>query len=229
MVERPHLRTNTTTGPTISHRHLSHRCQALLRSNRRAGQSQPAMATTILHQDQTHGFRLRVCPSRASVPGHGNRETGLLFRQPWESIAATCLGASTARKNGRTKTARYFVDGSRSSSRARLARRLLWSVLATSTGRSESHRASTLTCCTYRDLFARLDSFRVVYVTADQSMFPKAESIFSRLCGGSGRGPNGMPLDPEVRRLLDHVSRSRSVRTTADGLVRQAPTGPTQR
>ena len=49
----------------------------------------------------------------------------------------------------------------------------------------------------YRDLFARLDSFRVVYVTADQSMFPKAESIFSRLCGGSGRGPNGMPLDPE--------------------------------
>jgi hypothetical protein len=28
-------------------------------------------------------------------------------------------------------------------------------------------------------------------------MFPKAESIFSRLCGGSGRGPNGMPLDPE--------------------------------
>jgi hypothetical protein len=35
----------------------------------------------------------------------------------------------------------------------------------------------------YRDLFARLDSFRVVYVTADQSMFPKAESIFSRLGG----------------------------------------------
>jgi hypothetical protein len=57
----------------------------------------------------------------------------------------------------------------------------------------------------YRDLLARLDSFRVVYVTVDQSMFPKAESIFSRLCGGSGRGPNGMPLDPEIRRLLDHV------------------------
>ena len=56
-----------------------------------------------------------------------------------------------------------------------------------------------------RDLFARLDSFRVVYVTADQSMFLKAESIFSRLCGGAGKGPNGMPLDPEVRRLLDHV------------------------
>ena len=57
----------------------------------------------------------------------------------------------------------------------------------------------------YRDLLARLVSFRVVYVTVDQSMFPKAESIFSRLCGGAGRGPNGMPLDPEIRRLLDHV------------------------
>jgi hypothetical protein len=49
------------------------------------------------------------------------------------------------------------------------------------------------------------------------------------LVRGAGRGPNGVPLDPEVRRLLDHVSRSRSVRTTADGLVRQAPTGATQR
>lgn len=36
----------------------------------------------------------------------------------------------------------------------------------------------------YRDLFARLDLFRLVYVAADESMFPKAERIFSRLCGG---------------------------------------------
>jgi hypothetical protein len=56
----------------------------------------------------------------------------------------------------------------------------------------------------YRDLFARLELFRVVYVAAEQSIFPKAERIFSRLCGASGRGPNGIPLDPEVRRLLDH-------------------------
>ena len=81
----------------------------------------------------------------------------------------------------------------------------------------------------YRYLFARLESFRVVYVAADQSMSPKAERIFSRLCGGSGRGPNGIPVDPEVRRLLHHFHDRRSVRTTADGVVRQAPTGPTQR
>jgi hypothetical protein len=31
-----------------------------LRSNRRVGQSQPAIATTLLHQDQTLRFRLRV-------------------------------------------------------------------------------------------------------------------------------------------------------------------------
>src|SRR3984893_1598152 len=54
----------------------------------------------------------------------------------------------------------------------------------------------------YRYLFARLESFRVVYVAADQSMSPKAERIFSRLCGGSGRGPNGIPVGPEVRRPL---------------------------
>jgi hypothetical protein len=55
----------------------------------------------------------------------------------------------------------------------------------------------------YRDLFARLGSFRVVYVAADESMFAKAERIFSRLCGASGRGPNGIP-DSEIRRPLDH-------------------------
>ena len=35
-------------------------------------------------------------------------------------------------------------------------------------------------------------------------MFAKAESIFSRLCGGAGRGPNGIPIDPEIPRRLDH-------------------------
>ncbi len=118
----------------------------------------------------------------------------------------------------------------RSSSRARLARRLLWSVLATSTGRSESPRASTLTCCTVQRSVRSaglvpggIRHGGPVYVSEG------GEHFLALVCGGSGRGPNGMPLDPEVRRLLDHVSRLRSVRTTADGLVRQAPTGPTQR
>ena len=56
----------------------------------------------------------------------------------------------------------------------------------------------------YRDLFARLGSFRVVYVAADESMFAKAERILSSLCGCFGTGPNGIPIDPEIPRRLDH-------------------------
>jgi hypothetical protein len=33
----------------------------------------------------------------------------------------------------------------------------------------------------------------VVYVAADQSMFPKAESIFSRLCGGAAEDRTACP------------------------------------
>ena len=153
------------------------------------------------------------------------------FQAHWESIAATCLGASIARRTVESRPLGTSWASSRSSSRARSGAGPPVVSFATSTGRSEAIGLRHLLAAQYRDLFARLDSFRVVYVVyvaADQSMFPKAESIFSRLCGG-GRGPNGMPLDPEVRRLLDHVSRSRSVRTTAGGLVRQAPAGPTQR
>ena len=150
------------------------------------------------------------------------------FQVPWESIEATCLGASIARRTVESRPLGTSWTSFRSSSRARSARGLLWSILLHRRGDQKAISFDTY-LLQYRDLFARLDSFRVVYVTADQSMFPKAESIFSRLCGRAGRGPNGMPLDPEVRRLLDHVSRSRSVRTTADGLVRQAPTGATQR
>jgi hypothetical protein len=64
---------------------------------------------------------------------------------------------------------------------------------ATSTGRSEAIGLRHLLAAQYRDLFARLDSFRVVYVAADQSMFPKAESIFSRLCGGAAEDRTACP------------------------------------
>ncbi len=109
-------------------------------------------------------------------------------------------------KDGRAKTARYFVDKFPALPLGRAWRGASCGLfLLHRRGGQKAIGLRHLLAAQYRDLFARLDSFRVVYVTGDQSMFPKAESIFSRLCGGSGRGPNGMPLDPEVRRLLDHV------------------------
>ena len=202
--------------------------QALLRTNRRAGQSQPTRATTIPDQDQTHGFRLRVCPSRASVPGHGNRETGLLFRQPWNRSQLLAWARLQLERAAGPRRPDTSWTSSRSSSRARLARRLLWSVLATSTGRSESHQLGHLLAAVQRSVRSAglvpggIGHSGPVYVS-------EGGEHFLALVLEAGRGPNGMPLDPEVRRLLDHVSRSRSVRTTADGLVRQAPTGATQR
>jgi hypothetical protein len=86
-------------------------------------------------------------------------------------------------KDGRIKTARYFVDKFPLFLSRALGAGLLWSVLLHRRGDQKAISFDTY-LLQYRDLFARLDSFRVVYVTADQSMFPKAESIFSRLCGG---------------------------------------------
>ncbi len=156
------------------------------------------MATTILRQDQTHGFRLRVCPC-----GHQYLATEtekLDYFSGNQGIDRKYLPGRIYRsKDGRTKTARYFVDKfplflSRALG---AAPPVVGSCYIDGEVRKPSGFDTYL--LQYRDLFARLDSFRVVYVTADQSMFLKAESIFSRLCGGAGRGPNGMPLDPEVR------------------------------
>jgi hypothetical protein len=107
-------------------------------------------------------------------------------------------------KDGRIKTARYFVDKFPLflSGTPGAAPPVVCFCYIDGEVRKPSGFDTYL--LQYRDLFARLDSFRVVYVAADESMFPKAERIFSRLCGGSGRGGNGIPLDPEVRRLLDH-------------------------
>ena len=69
------------------------------------------------------------------------------FQVPWESIAATCLGPSIARRTVESRPLGTSWISSRSSSRARSARGPPVVSFATSTGRSESHQASTLTCC----------------------------------------------------------------------------------
>ena len=40
----------------------------------------------------------------------------------------------------------------------------------------------------YRELFRRLEDFGLIYVAADERMFPKAERIFRRSCGNRGDG-----------------------------------------
>ena len=55
----------------------------------------------------------------------------------------------------------------------------------------------------YRDLFSRLERFGIIYVAADERMFPKAERIFRRLCGNGVRG-GVLPGDPDIERLREH-------------------------
>jgi len=55
----------------------------------------------------------------------------------------------------------------------------------------------------YEELFARLESFRVIFVAANGAMFAKAESIFSRSCGRS-LGYAGRTQDPDKQRLAEH-------------------------
>ena len=107
-------------------------------------------------------------------------------------------------KDGRIKTARYFVDKFPLflSGTPGMAPPVVCFCYIDGEVRKPSGFDTYL--LQYRDLLARLDLFRLVYVAAGEFMFPKAESIFSRLCAGFGRGPNGMPVDPEVRRMLDH-------------------------
>lgn len=56
----------------------------------------------------------------------------------------------------------------------------------------------------YREIFARLESVKMVYVSTDRWTFGKAERIFRHLCGTlaakSARGPS----DPDLDRLLGH-------------------------
>jgi hypothetical protein len=149
------------------------------------------------------------------------------FQVPWESIEATCLGASIARRTVESGPLGTSWTSSRSSSRARSARASCGQ-LCYIDGEIRKPSASTLTCCSTE--ICSLGWTRSGWYTSRRtSLCFRRRRAFSRACVGAGRAPNGMPLDPEVRRLLDHVSRSRSVRTTAGGLVRQAPAGPTQR
>jgi hypothetical protein len=55
----------------------------------------------------------------------------------------------------------------------------------------------------YRELFRRVDGFWVVYVAADERMFPKAERIFGRVCANGAEAVH-VARDPDIERLCDH-------------------------
>ena len=77
------------------------------------------------------------------------------FQATRESIEATCLGASIARKTVESRPLGTSWTSSRSSSRARSARGLLWSVLLHRRGDQKAISFDTY-LLQYRDLFARL-------------------------------------------------------------------------
>ena len=55
----------------------------------------------------------------------------------------------------------------------------------------------------WRELFSRLDRFRIVYVSANERMFPKAGRIFRRSCG-NGVEAVRVARDPDIERLREH-------------------------
>jgi hypothetical protein len=55
----------------------------------------------------------------------------------------------------------------------------------------------------YEDLFSRLDGFGIIYMAADERMFPKAGRIFGRMCG-KGAEALSIPRDREIERLRAH-------------------------
>lgn len=55
----------------------------------------------------------------------------------------------------------------------------------------------------YRDLFSRLDGFKIIFVAADERRFPKVERIFRRLCGSTGDALC-VARDPDIERLHEH-------------------------
>jgi hypothetical protein len=155
--------------------------------------SQPAKATTILHQDQTHGFRLRPCPSRAPVPGHGNRETGALFRHTGNRLKL--LAWAHLSLEGRSNQDRSELRGQ---------------VPAIPLG--HAWRAPPVVCSCYIDGEVRkpsgfdtylLHSTEICslgwtrsgwYTSRRTSLCFRRRRAFSRACaGGGGRGPNGTP------------------------------------
>ena len=126
------------------------------------------------------------------------------FQVPWESIAATCLGASIARRTVESRPLGTSWISSRSSSRARSAGGLLWSVLLHRRGGQKAIRLRHLLAAVQRSVrSAGLVPGGVrrggpVYVC-------EGEEDFLAPVPGVGQRTNGTPLDPEVRRLLDHV------------------------
>ena len=104
------------------------------------------------------------------------------FQATRESIEATCLGASIARRTVESRPLGTSWTSSRSSSRARSARGLLWSVLLHRRGDQKAISFDTY-LLQYRDLFARLDSFRVDTSRRTSPCFRRRRA-FSRACAG---------------------------------------------
>ena len=149
------------------------------------------------------------------------------FQVPWESIAATCLGASIARTLESRPLGTSWTS-SRSSSRARSARGLLWSVLLHRRGGHKAIGLRYLLAAVQRSVSsAGLVPGGVcrggpVYVCeGEEDFLAPVPGVRQRTERHAPRSGNPM--------TAGSFSRSRSVRATADGLVRQAPAGPTQR
>jgi hypothetical protein len=77
----------------------------------------------------------------------------------------------------------------------------------------------------YRELFSRVEGFRVIYVAADEPMFPKAERTFRRMCRNTSDGV----CVAEIPKSSDCASTLGLVICLSDGrqilLVRQGWTG----
>jgi hypothetical protein len=102
------------------------------------------------------------------------------FQAHWESIEATCLGASIARRAVESRPLGTSWTSSRSSSRARLARASCGLSLLHRRGGQKAIGLRHLLAAQYRDLFARLDSFRVVeYGVLFRHWQQQGEGLFS--------------------------------------------------
>ena len=107
-------------------------------------------------------------------------------------------------RNGRTQTTRYFVDKFPlflSGAPIAPAPVVTFCCVDGNLGKPAGFDTHLLE---YRELFARMESVQMVYVSTDRWTFAKAERIFRRLCGTlaakSARGPS----DPDLDRLLGH-------------------------
>jgi hypothetical protein len=136
------------------------------------------------------------------------------FQAPWEPIALL-VGRVYCSKDSRPRRHDNSWTSCGASSRARQATHAVVR-FATSTGRSESHWALTLTVCS---------ASLIPGVYADESMSAKGERI-SRLHAGVRHRKDRHPHRSGNPATAGSFSRSRPVRATADGPIREGRAGP---